>query len=497
MSLITRAQAAVRAFRQKDGGAAALPAQGYLPTLGATPSSTGLLISQGTALTVSTVYACITIRSQDVARCRPRLFRRNAKGERQEVFDHPFLDLVRRPNQVQTWFEFMEQMNAAYLMRGNAYAALLRAGGTKIRELIPVNPDAVLVLEGWNGGVFYNVNRIGLWQLAMLAEFGPTLAADEILHLRGLTLNALAAISTIGMARDAIGLAMGLEQQAARWMQNGARPSMFLLSEKQITPTNAERLGRQFRDLYGGLANTGSIPVLEDGLKAQALQLTGVDVEFMAQRAFQPSDIARFYRMPPHKLGLEQMRGVNLVQLDQDYVSNTVMPDLHRWEQKFDQVFGLSEQGLEIKMDETVLLRADIQTRYNAARIGLLSGFLSPNEVRAGEGLGPVEGGDEVFRPLNMAALGSDMTGTAPDGAGRPASGELPADSTSGAAPADDDEKQAIEALTRAIAKRVVEIKHRALGKVVPDDAEEFLKKTLLGETRQRPSDEVESENAA
>ena len=96
------------------------------------------------------------------------------------------------------------------------------------------------------------------------------------------------------------------------------------------------------------------------------------------------------------------------------------MPDLHRIEQKFSKVFGLAAEGLEMDMDETVLLRADITSRYGAARIGLLSGFLSPNEVRAGEGLAPVEGGDEVFRPLNMAALGSDMSGNAPDGAGRP-----------------------------------------------------------------------------
>ncbi len=66
-------------------------------------------------------------------------------------------------------------------------------------------------------------------------------------------------------------------------------------------------------------------------------------------------------------------------------------------------------------------------------------------------------GGDEVFRPLNMAALGSDVTGTSPDGAGRPASGELPADGTQGAAPAenrDDDEgAPAPKALGRKDAK--------------------------------------------
>ncbi|MEJ0094660.1 MAG: hypothetical protein WDN46_14880 [Methylocella sp.] len=50
----------------------------------------------------------------------------------------------------------------------------------------------------------------------------------------------------------------------------------------------------------------------------------------------------------------------------------------------------------------------------------MLTAFLSPNEVRASENLPPVEGDDEVYRPLNMAALGSDATGTAADGARHP-----------------------------------------------------------------------------
>ncbi len=96
-------------------------------------------------------------------------------------------------------------------------------------------------------------------------------------------------------------------------------------------------------------------------------------------------------------------------------------------------------------MDETVLLRADITARYNAGRIGILTSMIMPNEFRAGEGLPPMPGGDELLRPVNMAALGSDATGAAPDGAGRPAAGEgvnMPAaDATQGAKPAGEDDE--------------------------------------------------------
>lgn len=416
----------IGAFVRKALGGASFPAQGYLPTLGSTPSATGLLISQGTAMSVSAVYACVTIRSQDIARCTPRLYRPKPDGSREVVTDHPLVKLLKKPNRAQNAFEFFEQMNAAYLLRGNAYAAIKRNGRGQVTELIPINPDAVMVMESVNGEIFYNVNRIGLWQIAMLAEFPPTIAAEDILHLRGLSFNALVALSTIGMARDAIGVAMGLEQQAARWMANGARPSMFLKAKKVLSDGVVKRLKQQIDDFKSGLQNTGSTIILEEDMEAQALQLTSVDLAFMEQRNFQPLDIARFYRMPPFKLGMAELRGVNLVQINQEYVNDTIAPDLDRWEQKFEDVFGLVDEGLEIGFDETRLLRTDILTRYTIGRIGVLSGLTATNEFRRGERLPPVPNGDEVRAPVNMAVLGSDVSGNAPDGNGRPPNGHLP-----------------------------------------------------------------------
>ena len=57
----------------------------------------------------------------------------------------------------------------------------------------------------------------------------------------------------------------------------------------------------------------------------------------------------------------------------------------------------------------------------------MLTGILTPNEVRRSEGLAPMPGGDRLMVPANTAALGSDMTGTAPDAAGRPEAGNAPA----------------------------------------------------------------------
>src|ERR1700722_17223505 len=100
-----------RVFVPKQSRASAgVPSYGMIPPLGSVPSASGLMISQATAMAVSAVYACVSVRAKDVARCTPRLFVPNKLGGREEVKDHVVAKLFARPNRQQTWFEFWQQI---------------------------------------------------------------------------------------------------------------------------------------------------------------------------------------------------------------------------------------------------------------------------------------------------------------------------------------------------------------------------------------------------
>jgi phage portal protein BeeE len=99
------------------------------------------------------------------------------------------------------------------------------------------------------------------------------------------------------------------------------------------------------------------------------LQLTSSDVAFIEQRKLQVGDICRFYRVPPFKLGATELRGIDIEEINNDYVSGTVMPDLQRVEQKIEQVFDLKRQNISVQFDERVLLRS-ATGRCRAARDG-------------------------------------------------------------------------------------------------------------------------------
>ncbi len=412
----------------KTRASSGAPSYGMIPPLGSVQSASGLLVSQATAMTISAVYRAVALRAQDVARCRPTVFALDDKGTPIEDDSHPLAKLMVNPNQVQTWFEFLRDMWVALLLRGNAYAAILRDYRGNPTKLIYINPDAVMVREASNGEWFYNVNRIGLFQIAMLRDFPVAIPSEDILHIRGISFNMLVAASTIGLARDSIGLAMGQNLQASRWIGNGARPSGVLQTDRKLTDDTAKRLKASWQDYQRGVENTGNTAVLEEGLKWQPMQLSAVDLQFINQQQMSVQDIARFFGVPTRKLMQpDTTRGSTIIQEDQSYVNETVAPDLEMLEQRLVKTFELSDEGLGVDFDTSPLLRADPLTRYNLGRILVTSGLGSTNEWRRGERLPPVPGGDVVRAPVNLAALGSDISGTAPDAAGRPAAGNEPA----------------------------------------------------------------------
>lgn len=199
-------------------------------------SAGGMSVTQVTALQVSTVLACVSIRAEDVAKLPVHVYRKMPDGGRQIVSDHPLERVLQRPNSYQSRFEFMEQMQVALMLRGNAYAVILRDGRGRVTDLIPVNPDRVWIFEAPGGQVFYQVARRGLHETAVLANEPLMIPSEDILHIRWMALdNSLYGASRIGLAREAIGLALSQQELAGRLSANSTNLGGVLTTEQKLT----------------------------------------------------------------------------------------------------------------------------------------------------------------------------------------------------------------------------------------------------------------------
>lgn len=395
------------------------------------PSVTGISVNQFTALNSAAVLAATTMLAEDVAKLPWTLIRKSDDESRSEAKDHYLYDLLQEPNDWMNGLELREMMQVGIILRGNAYAIIQRNARGLPVALIPWNPDRVMQWLSVAGQRFYRMVAHNVHEQALLASIasqlvgsdgGQLLPSEDMLHIRGFSLDGLAGLSRISLARESIALGLAQEQQAARWMGQGAKPSGMLTTDQKLTPEAAKRLAADFKDNSSGLQNSGKVLVGEQGLKFQPFSMTSADLEFIASRQFQLQDVARIFRIPLHMMGeLSRSTNNNIAQQAQEYINYTLTGYTNRWRAKLSSCFDLRKQNLSVEFDYRDLTTADLTSRVNNWRTMIMSMIAKPDEARIDLGMKPVGGeADQLHFPQNMAAAGSQSTGTAPDDAGRP-----------------------------------------------------------------------------
>jgi HK97 family phage portal protein len=386
------------------------------------PSVTGIQINQYSALNSAAVIAATSMLAEDVAKLPWTVMRHAPDGSRSEATDHFLSDLLQEPNPWMNGLEYREMKQVGLILRGNAYSLIQRNGRGRPIGLIPWNPDHVNEWIGGDGSIFYRFNPQNLHDIAILKGFPFLVPAEDVLHIRGFSLNGLIGMSRIALAREAIALGLAQEQQAARWMGQGAKPSGMLTTDQKLGKDAAERLAADFKSMVGGLQNAGKIIVGEQGLKFQPFSMTSADLEFIASRQFQLQEVARLFRIPPHMLGeMSRSTNNNIAQMAQEYINFTLTGYTNRWKAKMSSTFGLRREKISIEFDYSDLTTADMTARINNWRVAIMSMIAKPDQARIDLGWQP-EGGDadKLQKPMNMASAGSQSTGDAPDDAGRP-----------------------------------------------------------------------------
>lgn len=362
------------------------------------PTKSGVPVTPESALRVATYFACVRVLAEDIAKLPLLLYRRRADGGRDRATDHPLYRLMHlRPNDWQTSFGFRETAQAHLGMRGNAYAFINRVGG-RIHELVPLHPDRVQPKQDPDYTIWYEVDR-------------QRREAHEILHVSGLSLDGVTGVSVATYARETLGLAVATETHGARLFAQGALFRGILQHPKALKD---EKVGKRIRESFDeAFRGEGAhqTALLEEGMTYEKVSMTAEDSQFLGTREFQAHEIARWFRMPPHKVGLlEKATFSNIEHQALEYVVDTLLPWLVRWEQRCTASLLTEGEQDEYFFEFLVdgLLRGDQAARYKAYKDAVLTGFMSRNEVRAKENLNPIEGLDEFLTPLNMAAAGQE-----------------------------------------------------------------------------------------
>lgn len=378
-------------------------------------SLAGPVVSETSSLGMPAVWRAVNLIAGSIASLPLHAYR--ADGDtRQLVSTGRAAKLLVKPHPDLTPFELWETVLAHVLLWGNGYLRLVRKPLGQLEELWVVHPARVKAGRASDGQKVYAVDG------------GRHAWTDnEVLHLPGFGYDGVCGVSPIRVARQGVGLALAAEEYGARLFGSGSLASGVLQTEARLTPEQADATQARWEAKRAGLGGAHKVIVLDSGVKFHQLAIPPEDAQFLESRSFQVAEIARMFGVPPHMLmdtDKSTSWGTGIEQQTLGWVIFTLRPWLTRIEQRVTRI--LKPEPVYARFSIEGLLRGDSAARSEYYRKMWEIGAYSTNEVRALEEMGPVDGGDARFRPLNFGPLEQDPSESRDPPASAPAEPSSP-----------------------------------------------------------------------
>jgi len=376
-----------------------------MPSMGRQRS--GANVTKDSALRQAAVWACIRLRAETIGMLPVQVV--EYRGAERVPLDLPVW--LQRPNPEMTSFDLFERTSASLDVDGNSFWWVERDKLGRVVEVWPLPPANVNVSRNRDEVKRF---KIGNEQ----TDYGP----ERIFHISGFTLpGRLRGLSPIEQHANAIGLAVAAEEYGENFFANGAVMSGIIESPQDPGEVAAKRMQSSFERDHRGLRNAHRPGFLFGGAKWTQLTIPNDAAQFLESRKFQISEIARIFRVPPHKIGdLERATFSNIEHQAIEWVTDGVMPYTARIERAV-LAAGLLDRESRLKFNLAGLLRGDTASRFAAYAIGRQWGWLNADDIRAFEDLNPLPDGQgqAYLEPLNMVSAGSeraDALAVAPKG---------------------------------------------------------------------------------
>lgn len=309
-----------------------------------------------------------------------------------DIDQHPFLDLMKRPDGQGGAAGFVERIASHLLVAGNAYVEASLVDGLP-RALHLLRPDRTRVVsgaDGWPTAYDYSVDGRAV-RIQASADSGPA----PVLHIRSFhPLDDHYGLAPIEAALTSL----DVHNAAAAWnkalLDNAARPSGALVytGANGLTDDQFERLKKELESGYQGADNAGRPLVLEGGLDWKAMALTPKDMDFIEARNMASREIALAFGVPPMLLGIPgDATYANYQEANRALWRQTILPLARKIA---DAVSGWllpawgTDLELDLDVDQIPALQAERDGLWD--RVGKAA-FLSEEEKRAAVGYGPRE----------------------------------------------------------------------------------------------------------
>lgn len=368
----------------------------------------GQLVTDRTALLVSTVYACLTKLAGAIMQLPIEQYHLGADGARESLPRNAlWWQLNESPQDAWTAASWKEWIIRCVALRGDQHTEIVRVRhGSRagaITGFLVHHPDHVsarTVRTASGPRLVYDV--------VDYAGRAYTVDQDDMLHFAGFGFDGERSLSMIQhAARTGIGNSLAAAAYTGRSIGEGAMPQLAIsYGEKTMSEQQQDMLRKSFLATYGGGDGRKLPLVLTNSATVKELSISPVDMQLLESRRFEREDICQAMGVPPILIGENEKTsswGTGIEQITIGFVRYTIKAHTTRWGEELNRkLYRRAGTFAEFDLDELLTGDSKAQGDYFKAALGgpgAGPGWMTINEVRRTKNLPPLAVGGDLYIP--------------------------------------------------------------------------------------------------
>ena len=280
-----------------------------------TSLESGLRVSENKAFKSftqeSTLYSCIMILAQDVAKVPLVIYRYDDNGDKHRAIDHPLYSaFMLGPNDYQTAFDWKEHLIDLLLKSGNYYAFIERDWKQNVKHIYPLQSESVTVYEDTDGEVWYAVSPKSTIERSSLAKYEKYVVNGKfmipsrfIFHLKDRPSgNGVVGASRVSDQAAIIRLSLNQSEFQNSQLDNRAIPAVAIQSKKKLSAEAKQNLKSGWENAHMGAHKAFKTVVLDEDMVLNPIKVSANDLELVSQVKLSAKNVAKLFRVPMSKL---------------------------------------------------------------------------------------------------------------------------------------------------------------------------------------------------
>lgn len=349
------------------------------------------------------------VKSRSLSKRTTREFREVKSRALEEVSDTELNKILERPNERQTWHEFVEASVGFKQITGNliilGFGPDNGENAGKFIEIIPYNPSGLEVVAGPFPAPVQGYKVRGRQEVV---------PPEQVLHLKYFN----PANPNVGMSPlEAAILSVKANNGYAEWNYNltenlGAIPGMITVETDDLKQEQRDQIMQAYRDRQAGAKNAGLPFIASKIVDWKQTAWSPADMQWAEGLRLTADQIAHVYEWPPQLIGNNQSSTYNNIKEMLRYAyTGKIIPEMDALRDGLNRFLKASESGffLDYNTEDIEALQEDRAIVWDRVLRAWQGGLLSLNESRREVGFEDVEGGDERQKPIGLFSFGTEQ----------------------------------------------------------------------------------------